>query len=171
MRRILERTRTFRTMAALLAIVTLGFFLGMRHATDPDHVVAVTTIVSRQRTVFQAAILGALWGVGHTITVLVVGSAIILFKLTIPARLGLSMELSVACMLVVLGSLNLSGLTTRVLQWIPLRRFDPGARSNLDSGSRIVHAHKHSGNLKAAKLQPYSVACHNRGKSCRYFIV
>ena len=80
-------------MITPLAIIVLGFLLGMRHATDPDHVVAVTTIVSRERTMLHASLIGALWGLGHTFTILVVGSAIILFKLTIPPRIGLSMEL------------------------------------------------------------------------------
>ena len=70
----------------------------MRHATDPDHVLAVTTIVSRERSLFHAAVVGALWGLGHTITILGVGSAIILLKLTIPPALGLTMELAVAFM-------------------------------------------------------------------------
>jgi high-affinity nickel permease len=61
-------------MITLVSIVALGFFLGMRHATDPDHVIAVT-IVSRQRSIRHAALIGALWGLGHTITILVVGSA------------------------------------------------------------------------------------------------
>src|ERR1700681_3876094 len=92
----------------------LGFFLGMRHATDPDHVIAVTTIVSRQRSIRQAALIGALWGLGHTITIFVVGSAIILFGLVIPARVGLTMEFSVGLMLILLGVLNLTGTTKRV---------------------------------------------------------
>ena len=98
-------------MTSVLTIVLLGFFLGMRHATDPDHVVAVTTIVRRERAMFQAVLIGAFWGIGHTITILVIGSALILFKLTIPPRLGLSMELSVALMLILLGTLSLSGVT------------------------------------------------------------
>src|SRR4030088_11209 len=105
-------------MATLFAIVLLGFFLGMRHATDPDHVVAVTTIVSRERTMLHAALIGALWGLGHTVTILGVGSAIILFNLTIPPRLGMSMELSVGLMLILLGVLNLTGLLRRGVAWI-----------------------------------------------------
>src|SRR5438309_1802726 len=101
-------------MITLVSIIALGFFLGMRHATDPDHVIAVTTIVSRQRSVRHAAMIGLLWGVGHTITILVVGSAIILFGLVIPPRLGLTMELSVGLMLILLGILNLSG----IMRWI-----------------------------------------------------
>ncbi|PYO76576.1 MAG: high-affinity nickel-transport family protein [Gemmatimonadetes bacterium] len=81
--------------------------LGMRHATDPDHIVAVTTIVSRERSVVKAAGIGAVWGIGHTVTLLLVGGAIIAFKVAFNARLGLSLELSVAIMLIVLGLLNI----------------------------------------------------------------
>lgn len=98
----------------LLSILGLGFILGMRHATDSDHVVAVSTILSRERSTRTAALVGALWGVGHTLTIMVVGGAIIAFDLVIPARLGLSMELSVGVMLVVLGALNLSGAFKRI---------------------------------------------------------
>src|ERR1700694_3394137 len=128
-------------MATLLAIVLLGFFLGMRHATDPDHVVAVTTIVSRERTMLHAALIGALWGLGHTVTILAVGSAIILFKLTIPPRLGLSMELSVGLMLILLGVLNLTGLMRRVIEWITIHRLGSDAHSQRMSGGLMVHAH------------------------------
>ena len=60
-------------MVNLLSIIALGFFLGMRHATDPDHVIAVTTIVSRQRSILKSAAIGAFWGVGHTLTIFAVG--------------------------------------------------------------------------------------------------
>ena len=53
-------------MVAVLSLTLLGFFLGMRHATDPDHVIAVSTIVTRQPTVRAALLIGSLWGVGHT---------------------------------------------------------------------------------------------------------
>lgn len=132
-------------MTALLAIVLLGFVLGMRHATDPDHVVAVTTIVSRERTMVHAALIGALWGLGHTFTILVVGSAIILFKLTIPLRLGLSMELSVGLMLILLGILNLTGLMRRAIEWMTIRRLGPGAHSHVILGRLMVHTHNDDG--------------------------
>lgn len=93
-------------MTTLLSILLLGFFLGMRHATDCDHVVAVTTIVSRQRTIGSAALTGIFWGVGHSLTLLVVGGAIIYFGLVVPARLGLGLEFCVALMLIFLGLLN-----------------------------------------------------------------
>ncbi len=98
----------------LAAILVLGFFLGMRHATDADHVVAVSTIVSQARTARAAAPIGILWGLGHTLTILLVGGAIILFGIVIPARVGLGMELSVAMMLVVLGGLNVRGVVRDV---------------------------------------------------------
>ena len=63
----------------LLSILALGFFLGMRHATDSDHVIAVTTIVSQQRKIGSSALTGIFWGIGHSITLLIVGGAIILF--------------------------------------------------------------------------------------------
>src|SRR6478672_1818743 len=94
-------------MIGLLTIVAIGFFLGMRHATDPDHVIAVTTIVSQQRDIKRAALTGIFWGLGHTVTIFAVGSAIILFNLVIPVRLGLAMELSVGLMLILLGAWNL----------------------------------------------------------------
>jgi cytochrome c biogenesis protein CcdA len=93
----------------LLTILTLGFFLGMRHATDSDHVVAVSAIVSREKSVRAASLIGALWGIGHTFTIMLVGGAIILFGIVFPARVGLTMEFSVALMLVVLGAMNVMG--------------------------------------------------------------
>jgi high-affinity nickel permease len=104
-------------MISFLGILILGFFLGMRHATDPDHVVAVMTIVTKQRGVAKAGVIGALWGMGHTLTIFLVGTAIILFKVSIPPRLGLSMEFAVGLMLILLGVLNLTG----VLRWLQLR--------------------------------------------------
>jgi high-affinity nickel-transport protein len=94
---------------SLLSLLGLGFFLGMRHATDSDHVVAVTTIVSRERSVISAGFVGALWGLGHTVTILLVGGAIIVFGLVLPPRIGLCLELVVALMLVLLGALNVGG--------------------------------------------------------------
>jgi high-affinity nickel-transport protein len=95
-------------MITLFSILLLGFFLGMRHATDADHVVAVTNIVSQQRSIRSAAWTGVFWGIGHSITLLVVGGAIIVFGLVVSERLGLGLELSVAAMLIVLGLMNLN---------------------------------------------------------------
>jgi len=128
-------------MVTLLPIIILGFFLGMRHATDPDHVIAVTTIVSRQRGIRQAALIGVLWGLGHTITILVVGSAITFFGLVIPPRVGLTMELSVGLMLILLGILNLSG----ILRWITetVTPLQTGVHSHPHGHGDYVHGHAH----------------------------
>jgi hypothetical protein len=114
---------------SLMAVLMLGFFLGMRHATDADHVVAVTTIVARERSASAAMSIGALWGVGHTVTILVVGGAIILFGWVVPARLGLSMEMTVAAMLIVLGLANLSGAMGRI---------DEAARAARGAGAAMI---------------------------------
>jgi ABC-type nickel/cobalt efflux system permease component RcnA len=128
-------------MVTLLSIITLGFFLGIRHATDPDHVIAVTTIVSCQRSIRHAALIGVLWGLGHTITILVVGSAIILFGLVIPPRVGLTMEFSVGLMLILLGILNLSG----IMRWITKTVIpsQPGQHSHPHGHGDYVHSHPH----------------------------
>lgn len=97
-------------MPSFFAVLLLGFFLGMRHALDPDHVIAVTTIVTRQSQTVRAALIGAMWGLGHTLTIFLVGAAIILLHIAIPVRLGLSMELAVGAMLILLGLLNITGV-------------------------------------------------------------
>src|SRR5215510_3228092 len=122
-------------MIPFLSIIALGFFLGMRHATDADQVVAVTTIVSRERSIRSAALIGVLWGLGHTITIFLVGSLIILFGIVIPPRLGLTMELSVGLMLILLGVLNLSGM----MKWIT-ENFAGGA-NHTHSHGEIAHSH------------------------------
>ena len=117
-------------VASFLAVVGLGLVLGMRHSTDPDHVVAVSTIVSRERSVGQGAVIGMMWGLGHTLTIFIVGAAIILFNLTIPPRVGLSMEMTVAAMLILLGVLNLTGVLQRLTD-----RLTPKAWTSFTAGS------------------------------------
>ena len=98
-----------------LFVLALGFFLGMRHATDSDHVVAITTIASLQRKIGSAALTGIFRGIGHSITLLVVGDAIILFGIVIPERLGMSLEFCVALMLILLGWLNIRAFKRSVV--------------------------------------------------------
>ena len=88
------------------ALLGLGLVLGMRHATDADHVVTVAAITARSRRVLGAARLGMVWGLGHTLTIFVVGAAIILFNIAVPPRVGLSFEFAVALALIVVGLLN-----------------------------------------------------------------
>ncbi len=122
-------------MTHLLPILALGFFLGMRHATDPDHVIAIGTIVSRYRTARGAAAIGIVWGLGHSLTILLVGTGIVVFGWVIPSRLGLSMELAVGVMLIVLGVANLRDIVRL------FGRRDASAEP--ETGHIHSHAHRH----------------------------
>jgi high-affinity nickel-transport protein len=121
--------------AAPLGIAFLGLMLGMRHATDPDHVIAITTILTRERRIAAAARIGTVWGLGHTATVLAVGTAIIFFKLAIPVQVGVAMELGVAVMLIILGVGNIAR---------HLRGQLPLAGKHDSPEDLIVHAHPHN---------------------------
>lgn len=132
-------------MTGLLTIVAVGLFLGMRHATDPDHVIAVSTMLSRERSIPKAALIGVLWGCGHTLTIVLVGAATISFRLAIPARLGLSMEFSVGLMLILLGVLNLTGAMNRLtVKFAPAR-------------AKITETHAHFHWLRTSVTQPGSL--------------
>src|SRR5258708_19174623 len=98
----------------------------MRHSTDADHIVAISTIVSKQRSIRNAAVIGSVWGLGHTITIFIVGSLIILFGFEIPPRLGLSLEFSVALMLILLGILNLTGVMQKLASYLTPALAIPG---------------------------------------------
>jgi len=139
-------------MIGFVSIIAIGFFLGMRHATDPDHVIAVSTIVSQQPNAKRAALIGVFWGVGHTLTIFAVGTAIILFNLVIPARLGLTMELSVGLMLILLGGWNLvsfvnSAPAARISENQPILHSHPRSHG----GYVPSHPHRH-----APEVHPHS---------------
>jgi hypothetical protein len=127
------------TVTAPLGIALLGLLMGVRHATDPDHVIAVTTIVSRERRLITASRIGVIWGFGHTLTVLGVGALIIIFKIVIPTRLGLAMEFAVAIVLILLGV----GAVARLFQRIA-GRITP---LSIDQ-SPMVHSHTHNHGLR-----------------------
>ena len=87
----------------LIASSGLGSLLGVRHALEPDHLAAVTTLVSRERSSFRAAMLGAWWGLGHTLALVVVGALLIVLRREMPPALTEVFELGVALMLIALG--------------------------------------------------------------------
>ena len=132
-------------MISGLTILAIGFVLGMRHATDPDHVIAVSPIVSRERSITKAGLIGVLWGIGHTLTILAVGTAIILLGLAIPTRAGLTMEFCVGLMLILLGVLNLTG----AMNWMS-EKFSPahppvaGEHAHIHDHGAKLHFHWHS---------------------------
>lgn len=136
-------------MITFLSIIAVGFFLGMRHATDPDHVVAVTTIVARQRNLLKSAFIGVFWGIGHTITIFIVGAAIILFDVVIPARIGLSMELSVGLMLIILGAMNIASFMRTARAITPAAGNFEIVHSHVHAHGDYVHSHSHGHNPEA----------------------
>jgi len=127
-----------------LPVILAGFLLGMLHATDADHVIAIGTIVSRQGSVRSAAAVGILWGLGHTLTVFLVGGAIILFSLVIPPRLGLAMEFTVALMLILLGVVTLRGVSLWVRQnFFPAPDGSFPGHSHEATAAAHLHTHAH----------------------------
>lgn len=81
----------------------LGFALGIRHALDPDHLAAMGTIVARERSPGRAALLGGVWGLGHSTSLLLASLVIIAWRIPVPPRVSGALELLVAAMLIVLG--------------------------------------------------------------------
>src|SRR5262245_48916351 len=142
-------TMFFQSAAVnLAAILALGFFLGMRHATDADHVIAVSTIVSREHGVRHSALIGALWGLGHTLTLLALGAAVILLHLVISPSIGLTMELSVGAMLILLGIYNLAVFNRSVEQVATAK-----VHSHYHTHGDYIHNHVH-GHTPATHSHP-----------------
>jgi len=110
------------TSAGVLALLGLGLIFGLKHATEVDHVVAVSTIVSQNRNLLRSAMVGALWGAGHTASLLVTGAIVLSLRVAIPERVSNWLEFCVALMILGLGASAL---------WRALRK------------GREVHVHKH----------------------------
>ena len=125
----------------------LGFVLGLRHALDVDHLAAVSTIVSQRRSLWRSSLVGGLWGLGHTASLVAVAVAVIGLHTEIPDSVGHGLELGVAAMLVVLG-LNL--LRSVLAGRVHLHQHTHGARGH-------VHAHLH----------PHGSSAHDHGPSGR----
>src|SRR5471032_2228229 len=87
----------------LLTSSGLGSLLGMRHALEPDHLAAVSTLVTGERHSFKAAFLGVCWGLGHTFALIVVGTVLVLLRAEMPVRVADGFEFCVALMLIGLG--------------------------------------------------------------------
>jgi len=101
----------------------LGFLLGLKHAIEADHVIAVTTIVSQQGSVLRSGLVGMLWGIGHTISLFIAGIFVIFLQVAIPEGVATILEFSVALMIIFLGG--------RILYYLLRNR-------------KKVHSHQHS---------------------------
>ena len=109
----------------------LGSLLGMRHALEPDHLAAVSTLVTGERSTYKAAFLGICWGLGHTFALIVVGTVLVVLRAEMPARVADAFELCVALMLIGLG-----------LRAIYLAaRQGPAGPAHLHHHGRTVHVH------------------------------
>lgn len=90
-------------MTASLTGILLGLLVGVRHAFEPDHLTAVSTLVTHARDGKRGALLGAIWGLGHTASLVVVGLVLMILGATLPAQIAAAFECGVAAMLVILG--------------------------------------------------------------------
>jgi len=118
----------------LLTAAAVGFVLGVRHALDPDHVVAVSTIVSQNPNLRRCSLIGGFWGLGHALTLLIVGGAVVALRLTVPAGAARWLECGVAAMLVLLGVKAIYG------GWRGLRMH---AHAHTHDGREHLHLHAH----------------------------
>jgi len=118
----------------IITALAIGFVLGLKHALDPDHVVAVSTIVSQSKSLRRSSLVGTFWGLGHTFSLLVVGLAVIVLKLNLNERVAAWMEFAVAVMLVALG---VKAVATALRGWkLHLHKHEHGGRPH-------VHLHLH----------------------------
>lgn len=130
-----------------LVTLLFGFALGMQHALDPDHVVAISTILSQNRHPIRAVQSGVIWGLGHTATLCLTGLAVILFKFSIPYQLALSMEFLVGMLLFVMGT---------QLLW-KHHRMRVHAHHHRHSGEIPGHQHYHSHSRAAGHRHPHQM--------------
>src|SRR6476646_6232917 len=132
------------------SVLVIGFVLGLQHATEADHLAAVSTIVSEKKNLFTASVVGGLWGVGHTISLFTVGLVIILLKFQISESLEAKLEACVGAMLILLG-LN------------ALRKLFQASKVHVHShehdGHQHVHIHTHSKSAEEShhRLSPRSI--------------
>lgn len=125
------------SLAALgtFAILGLGLVFGLKHATEVDHVVAVSTIVSEHRNIVRATLVGGLWGVGHTLSLIVVGTIVLVLRVAIPERVANWLEFGVALMIIGLGV----GAFVRALRG----RADAHVHRHRHDGTSHAHLHFH----------------------------
>ena len=131
------------TSVGIFALLALGLVFGLKHATEVDHVVAVSTIVSEHRGVLRSALVGGLWGLGHTASLIVVGVLVLVFRVAIPQSVATWLEFGVALMIIALGVLAV----TRVLR----RRADVHLHRHSHDGQSHVHVHFHERGTEHAK--------------------
>lgn len=101
----------------LLSVLVIGLLLGIKHAIEPDHIVAVSTLVNNSRSLMQSSIAGVLWGVGHSFTIFLIAMIVLIFKVNIPDELSLSFELLVGIMIILLGVSSITNKNKKYNQY------------------------------------------------------
>ena len=134
----------------LLTILAVGLVFGLKHATEVDHVVAVSTIVSQQRNVWRSTLVGAMWGAGHTASLLITGVIVLSLRIAIPERVSNWLEFCVALMIIGLGAIAL---------WRSLlKRNDVHVHEHSHDGVSHVHIHFHETATRHQKARAHSHA-------------
>lgn len=134
----------------VLTILSVGLILGLKHAMEVDHVVAVSTIVSQHRNVWRSALVGALWGIGHTASLLVIGVIVLSLRIVIPERVSTWLEFGVALMIIGLGAMAL---------WRSLRKKEHvHVHEHSHDGVSHVHIHFHEPETRHHQTQQHSHA-------------
>ena len=119
----------------MIALLGLGLLFGLKHATEVDHVVAVSTIVSEHRNVLRSALVGGLWGAGHTAALVIVGALVLIFRVAVPLPVANWLEMGVALMIIALGVWGV----IKVFR----KRADVHLHRHSHDGQSHVHIHFH----------------------------
>lgn len=141
-------------MTGLLILIT-GFLLGMKHATEADHLAAVATLATRQNSLAQTLRQGIAWGVGHTLTLMLFGGIVLALGTSLPESAAQGLELAVGLMLIVLGA--------DVLRRLVQRRIHFHVHSH-ENNIKHVHAHSHAHDYVGASVHRYSLHQHSHGE-------
>src|SRR5690242_20517092 len=130
-------------MIDIFSVLAVGLVFGLKHATEVDHVVAVSTIVSRQRNLWRSTWVGAMWGVGHTASLLIAGVIVLSLRIAIPEQVSKWLEFGVALMIIGLGAIAL---------WRSLlKRSDVHVHKHSHDGVSHVHVHFHESETRHRK--------------------
>jgi ABC-type nickel/cobalt efflux system permease component RcnA len=135
-------------MLDTFTVLGIGLLFGLKHATEVDHVVAVSTIVSQHRNVLRSALVGALWGAGHTTSLLITGAIVLLLRVAIPEQVSNWLEFCVALMIIGLGAVAL---------WRSLlKRDDVHVHEHSHDGVSHMHIHFHEPGTHHHAARPHS---------------
>jgi len=128
----------------LWTTLTLGFVLGLRHALDADHLAAVSTFVTEERSLLRSSLIGVSWGLGHTAALLVFGLGVAAFRFALTPRFSQFLEFLVGCMLVLLGGNVLYKLAKGRALHVHTHAHDGGAHTHLHlHAAEAGHDHPH----------------------------